>query len=228
MLADADLASVGRTLGDELRAAFLLALLGGEELPAGALASRSGASSSLASAHLSKLLEAGFVCARRQGRHRLYRIASDEVAAAIEGLLAIAPHKPVNSLRSAKEAAAIREARTCYDHLAGQLGVALTEALEQQGVLRSADAGWQLTATGETRLRELGVEVAELRQVRRPLLRQCVDWTERRPHLAGALGAAIATRLLQLGWIVRVPDSRAVAVTPVGARHLRADFALEL
>lgn len=228
MLADADLASVGRTLADDHRAAFLLALLGGEELPAGELGSRTGASSSLTSAHLSKLLDAGFIRARRQGRHRLYRIASGEVAEAIEGLLAITPAKPVNSLRSSKQASAIREARTCYDHLAGQLGVALTDALERQGVLQNADAGWQVTDRGEARLRDLGVELSELREVRRPLLRQCLDWTERRPHLAGALGAAIATRLLELGWIVRVPGSRAVAVTPVGARHLRTDFALEL
>jgi DNA-binding transcriptional ArsR family regulator len=228
VLADADLASVGRTLGDEHRAAFLLALLGGEELPAGELASRTGASSSLASAHLAKLLDAGFIRARRQGRHRLYRISSVEVAEAIEGLLAITPAKPVKSLRSSKQAGALREARTCYDHLAGQLGVALTEALERQGVLEKADAGWQVTDGGEIPLRELGIELRELRQVRRPLLRQCLDWTERRPHLAGALGAAIATRLLELGWIVRVPGSRAVAVTPVGARHLRTDFALEL
>jgi DNA-binding transcriptional ArsR family regulator len=228
VFADADLAAVGRMLADEHRAQFLLALLGGEELRAGELAARSGASSSLASAHLSKLLDSGLIRVRRQGRHRYYGLASGAVAEALEGLLAIAPAKPVRSLRASRRGAAIREARTCYDHLAGRLGVSFTDALEQQGALEPIDGGWRLTSDGEVRVRALGVDLDDLRRLRRPLVRQCLDWTERRPHLAGALGAALARRMFELDWITRVPETRALAVTPAGARRLRTDFALEL
>ncbi len=228
MKADPDLAAVGRVLGDTHRAAFVMALLGGQELPAGELASRARVSSSLASAHLTKLLKAGLVSVRREGRQRCYRIASPQVAEAIEGLMAIAPAQAVNSLREARQAEAIRQARTCYDHLAGRLGVAVTESLERLGALAPTDSGWELTPAGEERFAALGIDVADLRRERRPLVRSCLDWTERRPHLAGGLGAALADRLLARGWVRRLPDSRALTLTPAGRRGLRSRLAVEL
>jgi DNA-binding transcriptional ArsR family regulator len=228
MGADADIAAVCRVLGDSHRASFVLALLGGEELPAGELAARAGASSSLTSAHLSKLLKAGLIDVRRQGRQRYYRVASPQVATAIEGLMAIAPARPISSLRQAKQGEAIRAARTCYDHLAGRLGVAVTEALERGGALAQADSGWQLTPAGEEQFGCLGIDVSELRRHRRPLLRDCLDWTERRPHLGGSLGAALAGRMLERGWIERQPNSRAVTLTAAGRRGVKSKLAVEL
>jgi DNA-binding transcriptional ArsR family regulator len=227
-MADVDLARVGALIGDRRRAGMLLALLSGQELTAGELAARAGASSSLASAHLTRLLAGGMVCAERSGRTRRYRIASPEVAEALEALGQLAPPRPAQSLREVRAANALRHARTCYDHLAGELGVGLTDALIRQGVLASSDGGLALTRPGELRLQALGVDVAAARASRRVFARQCIDWTERRPHLAGALGAAVAGRLFELGWIERLPGGRALTLTTDGAGELRARFALSL
>ncbi len=227
MYADADLAAVAGLLGEPHRAQFMLALLAGDELPAGELAERAGASSSLSSAHLSKLLQAGLVAARSRGRQRYYRIADPKVAQAIEALLAIAPGRQVTSLKESRQGEAIREARTCYDHLAGRLGIALIDALERTETLTPSDAGWALTAGGERRLRRLGVDLDGLRAGRRVLIRPCLDWTERRPHLAGALGAALTAQLLERQWIERRPGTRAVRVTPAGRRRLKTTFGVQ-
>jgi DNA-binding transcriptional ArsR family regulator len=228
MLADADLAAVGRTLGDAHRARFLLALLSGEELAAGQLAARAGTSSSLTSAHLAKLLESGLVTVETRGRQRYYRIASAQVAQSIEALLAIAPPRAARSLREASGGSSLRRARTCYDHLAGQLGVALADAFERDGVLAAADGGWRLTGDGQRRLAALGVDTAAAPPSRRPLLRPCLDWTERRPHVAGALGRAVTDRLLALGWVRRSPQSRALLITAPGEQRLLAEFAIKV
>ncbi len=226
MLADVDLARIGSLLGDRRRATMLLALLGGETLPAHELAARAGASSSLASSHLTKLLDGGLVTAERRGRERHYRVAGREVAEALEALVGVAPARPAHSLREANRGAAIRRARTCYDHLAGELGVELTDALAYQGTIAWRDGNLLLTRSGERRLADLGVDVAGARAARRAFTRHCIDWTERRPHLAGALGAAIAARLFELGWVRRVPGGRALTVTSTGARELLVQFAL--
>jgi DNA-binding transcriptional ArsR family regulator len=228
MLADADLAKVAALIGDPHRAGFLLALAGGGECSAGELARRTGASTSLASGHLAKLREGGLVEAERRGRNRYYRLAGAEVAEAIEGLLAIAPQRPAASLRESTRGEAIRTARTCYDHFAGGLGVRLTAALERERVLRPAGDGWSLTPAGRERLERLGVDIDGLESARRTMIRSCLDWTERRPHLAGGLGAALAERILELGWVTRLPGTRAVLVTPDGARQLRRALAVEL
>jgi DNA-binding transcriptional ArsR family regulator len=228
MFEDADLAGVARLLGEPHRAQFMLSLLGGEELSAGELAARAGASSSLASSHLSKLLDAGLLDVRTRGRQRYYRIANAGVANAVEALLAIAPSRPVSSLSGARHGEAIRHARTCYDHLAGRLGVALTDALERTDTLRPSDSGWTLTTDGERSLQRLGIDIGQLRHGRRVLTRPCLDWTERRPHLAGALGAALATQLFELGWLRRLPRTRAVQVTPIGRQRLRARLGIQL
>ena len=228
MLADADLAAIGRMLADQHRSRFLLALMGGESLPAGELAARAGVSSSLASAHLAKLLEAGLVTVTRRGRQRYYSLSGPQVARAIESLLAISPPRAAHGLRESNRGEAIRHARTCYDHLAGRLGVALTDALEQQRALTPHASGWELTSRGERMLGDLGLDLSALRHERRAFLRPCLDWTERRSHLAGAVGAAVASRFLELDWIRRLPGTRAVRPTPQGEAQLLARFAVAL
>jgi DNA-binding transcriptional ArsR family regulator len=214
-------------LGDSHRARFVLALLGGEELAAGQLAARAGTSSSLTSAHLARLLESGLVTVETRGRRRLYKIASAQVAESIEALLTIAPHRAANSLRDATRGKSLQRARTCYDHLAGQLGVAPADTLERDGVLAPSAGGWDLTSEGRPRLEVLGLDTA-LHQSRRPFLRPCLDWTERRPHVAGALGRALADRLLDLGWVRRSTQSRAIVITAHGEQQLLAEFAIKI
>jgi DNA-binding transcriptional ArsR family regulator len=228
MLADADLAAVGRTLGDAHRARFVLALLGGQELAAGELAARAAISSSLASAHLAKLLESGLVSVRQHGRQRYYRLAGPEIAQAVEALLTLAPQAAASGLTEVTRGKALRRARTCYDHLAGQLGVALADAFEQDKVVTPTESGWALTGHGQRRLLLLGLDLEALDRGRRPLLRPCPDWTERRPHLAGVLGQALASHLLELDWVRRAPSSRALLITPHGERRLLAEFAVKV
>src|ERR1700722_2083717 len=228
MLADADLASIGRALGDAHRARFVLALLGGEELPAGELAARAGTSSSLTSAHLARLLGSGLVTARAQGRQRFYSIASAQIAESVEALLAIAPRQPAVGLTEVTTGKALQRARTCYDHLAGQLGVALADSFERDRMLLPTASGWDLTGAGERKLAHLGLDAAELRQGRRPVLRPCLDWTQRRPHLAVRLGQALASLLLDLGWVRRSTQSRALLITAPGERRLLSEFAIKL
>jgi DNA-binding transcriptional ArsR family regulator len=224
VLADADLAAVTALMGDAKRASMLLALLGGEELPARELAARAGASSSLASAHLAKLTDGGLLLAERRGRNRYYRLSDRDIAEAIEALLAIAPQRRSRSLRESSRGEAIRHARTCYDHLAGELGVALTDSLERQSLIGALSDGFPLTPAGQERLSGLGLDIEELRSGRRALTRPCLDWTERRPHLAGSLAAALTTRLLELDWIRRRTDARAVTITEDGRRQLRVQL----
>jgi DNA-binding transcriptional ArsR family regulator len=243
MSGDTDLARVGALIGDPGRARVLQALADGRELPASVLADEAGVAASTASAHLSKLLDGGLVAVESHGRHRYYRLAAPEVARALEALAAIAPPAPVRSLRDGTRAQAVRAARTCYDHLAGRLGVALMSALISEGVLTGGDGrhrrsradadrpsaigrdlDYRLTDGGARRLRDLGVDVdAALAGPRAPI-RYCVDWSEQSHHLSGALGAALAARLFDLGWVKRLPRTRAVRLTDDGraglAEHL--------
>ena len=228
MLADADLAAVGRALGDTHRARFVLALLGGQELSAGDLAARAGTSSSLTSAHLAKLLESGLVSATRRGRQRHYRLAGQEIAQAIEALLVISPQRSASGLSSVTKGKALQRARTCYDHLAGRLGVALADAFEQEHIITAADGGWALTSQGERRLSTLSLDPGALHRGRRPVLLSCPDWTERRPHMAGLLGQVLASKLLELTWVRHIPGSRAVAITPLGEQQLLTEFAVQV
>lgn len=227
MLADADLAAVADLMSAH-RATLLLALIGGRALTASALADRADISRSLASAHLSRLLDGGLVTVQAHGRQRLYRLASAHVAEVIEAMLTIAPARTAYGLREANRGTAIRDARTCYDHLAGSLGVALTDALQHQRIIEAADNAYRLTDTGSERLEELGLDITELRRRRRTFARPCLDWTERRPHLAGALGAGITDRLLALGWVRRISNTRALHITNVGHQGLRDQLGLNL
>src|SRR4051812_5844336 len=227
MASEGDLAAVARLLGEPARMAMLEALLGGEARSGRELAAAADVAPSTASEHLAQLQEGGLVAATPNGRSRAYRLAGPAVAEALEALAALAPVKRVTSLRQATAAELHGEARTCYDHLAGSLGVAVCDALVGRGLLDPADGGWTVTSRGERDFARWGIDVGALRTARRPLTRVCIDWSERRPHLAGGLGAALAGRLLEGRWLERRPGLRAVAVTPMGRRELAAWLGVE-
>jgi DNA-binding transcriptional ArsR family regulator len=237
---EVDLASVAALFAEPARARILTALADGRALPASVLAAESGVAPSTASEHLTRLSAAGLLDVERSGRHRYFRLASAAVVDAIEALAVLAPQKPVRSLRESTRAAAVRRARTCYDHLAGQLGVDLTAALVQRRALTRIDGGTGVErgrhdhlaaavagqpyrlgpAAGDVLGRRLGIDLDALDAGTRPVLRFCVDWSEQRHHLAGALGAAVLARLLDAGWLRRTPVPRAVEPTPAGRAAL--------
>lgn len=225
---DADVAAAAALIGEPARAALLLALMEEESLPARELAARASIAPSTASGHLARLVDGSLLVGERRGRHRYFRLADPAVAAALEALSTIAPARPVRSLREATVSEAIRQARTCYDHLAGRLGVELTAALEHEGVLVHDGEAYALGPLAVSRLGDLGIDVEQLSRRRRPLVRPCLDWSERRRHVAGALGAALAARLFEPGWLKRRSTNRSVEITSLGRVQLRAEFGLEL
>jgi DNA-binding transcriptional ArsR family regulator len=200
---------------------MLDALMAGGALRASDLARRADVAPSTASEHLARLLGGGLVMCEARGRERQYRLASGAVADALEALALIAPPEEISSLRASDRAAALRRARTCYDHLAGELGVGLTEALVEQRLLVPTDGAYSLSRLGERRLAELGIDLDATRTQRRVFARACLDWSERRPHLAGSLGAALAEAVIAHGWMARRPNDRALTVTPAGEAALR-------
>ncbi|SIM74649.1 ArsR/SmtB family transcription factor [Micromonospora cremea] len=210
------MAELAALLADGTRAGICLALLDGRAWTAGELARRAGVAPSTASDHLTRLVRGGLLVEERQGRHRYLRLAGPSVAQLIESLAghAPAPPAPTGSLRVTTAGAALAYARTCYDHLAGRLGVLMYDALLADGRLDRA-SGLTLTPDGWAWAAGLGVPVDVLRSARRPVVRDCLDWTERRPHLAGALGAALCRRFTELGWTAR-GTGRAVRLTPTG------------
>ena len=213
------LAQFAGLLADPTRATFCLALLDGRAWTAGELARHAGVAPSTASAHLTLLVERGLLAQERQGRHRYVRLATPAVASLIEDLAAhadVVPAPAPRSLRAATQARAIARARTCYDHLAGRLGVAVTDAMLDAGLLQQA-TGFALTEAGLGWLTDL---VGELPAGRRPIVRACLDWTERRHHLGGAAGAALCAHVLTNGWAVRIGTGRALRVTDSGRRAL--------
>jgi DNA-binding transcriptional ArsR family regulator len=224
---DADLAALGRLMGDPNRAKILQVLLGGTPQSGSALASAVGISRSLASAHLKKLTAGGLLCAERSGRQQLYSIAAQPVADALETLLLFAPASPVRSLRDSTRMRSLRWARMCYDHLAGVVGVAVTEALAAQDAIGSQDGAWVLGSHGAAVFGDVGIDVAGLPRRTRPLLRPCMDWTERRYHLAGSLGAALTDELLRRGWVRRQEGSRVVTVTAAGYAGLESWLSID-
>ncbi|MFG1943318.1 ArsR/SmtB family transcription factor [Nonomuraea sp. NPDC048826] len=217
---DADIAPVAALIADPTRAAILTALLDGRALAAGELAALAGVSAATASAHLARLLDGGLVGVVRQGRHRYYRLAGHEIAEVLEVLARVSARPPVRSLRQSRQARLLEEARTCYDHLAGRAGVALLDALRGHGCLD----GERVTPGGESLLAELGVDVERARRARRRFAPECLDWTERRAHLGGALGAAVTEVLLERGWYRRGSMPRAVVLTDEGREGLAALF----
>ncbi|WP_189191567.1 ArsR/SmtB family transcription factor [Streptomyces albiflavescens] len=212
------LAALAGLMADETRAGFLLALLDGRAWTAGELARYAGVAPSTASEHLGKLVTGGLLTEERQGRHRYVRLADARVAQLVEDLAAHvrppAAERP-RTLRESSAGSAMARGRTCYDHLAGRLGIALTDALTGQGLLRQ-DTGFALTDAGLRWFDSAGIGLD--RTGRRPLTRACLDWTERRPHLAGTAGAALCRHALDAQWCVRIGSERAVKVTSEGER----------
>lgn len=218
---DAELAAVARMIGEPARTAMLYALMGGVALPAGELARQAQVSPATASVHLARLVDAGLLARTRSGRQRLYTLAGSDVAAALEALARLAPARAQS--RADEQ---LRFARTCYDHLAGRLGVLLTEHLVARGMLTGT--GMELSESGSAWLRSWNIDVNALRSARRPVTRPCLDWTERRDHLAGSAGAAIVTTMIERGWLVRLAGTRAVRLTLRGREALFRSLELEV
>ncbi|HEX3686702.1 MAG TPA: helix-turn-helix domain-containing protein [Gaiellaceae bacterium] len=216
MRGDADIAAAGALLAERARAELVLAVVADGRLSASELAARAGIARSTASGHLRRLVDGGFLVVTDQGRNRYYELAGAGVAEAVEGLSRIAPERPVRSLKEATRGELLREARTCYDHLAGRLGVALARALEQRRVVVRSNGGYELGEAAAPELERLGIDLDGLAQLRRPLVRGCLDWSERELHVAGAVGAAITARLFELGCLERRDRTRSVAVTDAG------------
>ncbi|QQE73736.1 helix-turn-helix transcriptional regulator [Brevibacillus composti] len=227
MQSSPNLARVASLIGDPSRIAMLLCLIGGKALPASELARAAKITPQTASSHLAKLVEGGLLTQEAYGRHRYYQLANAEVAHALEALQAIASPQPVRSLRESDRVKKLHFARTCYDHLAGKIGVALTDRLVERGFIRAEGKDFLLTAEGQENLKAFGVEV-EPRKGGRHFARQCLDWSERRPHLAGSLGASLTRRLFELGWIERFPDGRVVRLTAAGTKGLSDQFGLRV
>jgi DNA-binding transcriptional ArsR family regulator len=212
---------LGQALAEPARLRILFELLGGIPLPAGALAARVGLAPSTVSGHLARLSEAGLITIQQQGRSRLARLDRPDVAEALEALSRLAQQKPVSSLTADKRRTAMREARTCYDHLAGRLGVAVADLFLARGWLIERDGLWVLPHVGVQPCSDtLGIPVTVPEGTSRPAARPCPDWTERRPHVAGLLGAALLTAMLDAGWVSRRTSDRALRINADGSAAL--------
>ena len=219
-----NIARVAGMIGEPARAEMLSVLMGGQALTATELAAAANVTKQTASAHLGKLLEAQLVTVESQGRHRYFRLADDDVAHLLESLMGVAFRSGAVRVRTSPREPALRSARVCYDHLAGDQGVQVLDALLRRKLLRRRDNTLELTAAGEDFLREFGIDIDALAAKRRPLCRTCLDWSVRRHHLGGAVGAELLQRMFTLGWARRVKNSRVVAFTPTGEAALTRKF----
>ena len=226
--APASLAGIAATIGNPARSSILIALLDGRALTAKELAFVAGVSPQTTSEHLAQLTGSELLSVTRQGRHAYYRIASPAVARMLEGMMAVASDGPPRWQPVWRGGDALRHARTCYDHLAGRLGVRLCDALMEQGCLALNEDGGELTPAGTVFLNRFGIALDVSRGQRRPFCRPCLDWSERRPHLAGTVGRAICSRCFELGWITRMRDTRAVRITPDGHTGFAGTFGIDL
>ncbi|WP_284427510.1 helix-turn-helix transcriptional regulator [Acidovorax sp. SUPP1855] len=223
------IAHIAALVGEPARTGMLLALMDGRALTARELADAAHITPATASRHLALLVQARLLSVQSQGRHRYHRLASAEVARLLEGLMQLAAGQasPARPVAVGPRDAALRRARTCYDHIAGRLGVAVAEHLLQEGaIVFDAEAGGQVTDRAAAVLGRLGLDLAgpsagPPQRGPRPLCRPCLDWSERRPHLAGRLGALVCAHCLDQGWLVRREGSRALAITPPGAAALQ-------
>lgn len=202
--------------------------MAGRSRSASELAAAAGISRATASFHLARLLDANLVDVQSRGRHRHYALSCREVADAIEALQRISPPAQIRSLRASSSAQALAEARFCYDHLAGRLAIDLVDAMGSAGLITLAGDKFEVSKKGACWLDDLEVDLPSLRASRRSFARACMDWTERKPHLAGAVGAALAGRFLQLGWIERAPQGRAIRVTAAGRDELRTSLGVKV
>jgi DNA-binding transcriptional ArsR family regulator len=244
---DADIAALAGLLSDRTRARILLTLIDGRALPASLLAAEAGVAASTTSEHLRRLTDAGLVTVHPQGRHRYYRLRDAEVAELLESLLRLAPPSEVRSLKQSNRLALLRQARTCYDHVAGRLGVEIFGALIDRGGIVGGDGlhhvessgrdrlaapgrdlAYRLTPSGRKQLAKLGVALPPADNDGTTPLRYCIDWTEQRHHLSGAVGRGLANRLFELGWIERNGVARALTVGDDGRAGLRRSLGVDL
>jgi DNA-binding transcriptional ArsR family regulator len=219
-----DIATIGALVGDPARANMLTALLAGQALTAGELAREAGVTAQTASSHLSRLEAGGLLTQRKQGRHRYYALSGEDVAGVLEAMMGLAARTGHTRVRTGPKEPALRRARVCYDHLAGELAVSMLEHLVARGFVVEDDDRLSLTPTGETFMGALGLDLPALSRLRRPLCKGCLDWSVRRTHLAGALGAALLDRFYGLGWAAREPGTRLVSFTPRGLEAFREIF----
>jgi len=219
-----DIAVLGSLIGEPARANMLTALMSGKSLTATELAAEAGVTVQTASSHLGKLETAGLLRQRRQGRHRYFSLSDDEVAEVLEAMMGLAAKRGHTRTRTGPRDPELRHARVCYDHLAGDLGVRMFDSLLARGLVVEVGDDIALSDAGRDFAGALGIDVAVLEKSRRPLCKSCLDWSARRTHLAGALGAAMLTRFYDSGWARRQEGSRAVLFSPRGARAFDAAF----
>ena len=220
--------AVAALIAEPARARMLSALMSGDPMTATELALQARVTAQTASSHLAGLREAGLLALEKRGRNHYYRLASPAVAEAMESLQVLAADGIQPGWRAGLQNQPLRIARTCYDHLAGMLGVAIAEAMVRRKYLAPRGADFRVAPAGERFLLRFGVNVEDARARHRQFARQCLDWSERRPHLAGSLGAALANRCFELGWLRRTPGSRAVTVTKKGGAALQNAFSIAL
>ena len=219
-----DIAHVAALIGDPARANMLTALMSGKALTVSELAEEAGVTIQTASSHLSKLDDGGLLRPRKQGRHKYFALASDEVAHVLEGLMGLAAGTGHLRKRTGPRDAELRQARVCYNHLAGDMGTHMFDSLMAQGHLRLNGEDLELTATGATIAKDLGVAVEDLRKARAPVCLECLDWSERRSHLAGSLGRAFLSRFEELSWAKRDRKTRVVTFSTKGMAAFHSLF----
>jgi DNA-binding transcriptional ArsR family regulator len=218
--------AIAALIGDHARAETLTALMTGQALTATELAARAGVTKQAISSHVARLLDARLISVASQGRHRYFRLADDDVAHLLECLMGVAYRTDAVTVRSSPREPALRKARVCYDHLAGELGVLIFDSLRKARLLTLVEDTPRLTRQGQRHFEEFEIDVQALARERRPLCRACLDWSVRRYHLAGALGAAVLRRCLDLRWARRENSSRVVSFSPAGEKAVRQRFGL--
>ncbi len=221
-----DIAFLGSLIGDPARANMLTALLSGKALTASELAAEAGITPQTASTHLSKMEAGGLLQQRRQGRHRYFALADDDVGSLLETMMGLAAKKGHLRTRTGPKDPALRYARVCYNHLAGDLGVRMMDSLLAKGFLTPENEGLGLTDDGRAFAEGFAIDLEPLEKSRRPMCKSCLDWSNRRSHLAGSLGSALLTRFYDLGWARRIEGSRIVAFSPRGEKAFLDAFAL--
>ncbi|MDP9838256.1 DNA-binding transcriptional ArsR family regulator [Neorhizobium huautlense] len=222
-----DIARLGTLIGDPARANMLTALMGGQALTASELAQAAGVSLPTASSHLSKLEDGGLLSQRKQGRHRYFALADTATGAMLESLMGFAASRGHLRHKPGPKDPALRKARVCYDHLAGDFGVRMFDNLICEGTIIAEGENLVLSEAGEARVSALGINIEKLHSPRRPLCKSCLDWSERRSHLAGSLGRALLAHFIDQGWARRMADSRVITFTPEGERRFMAVFPVD-
>lgn len=218
---------IAALIGDPARGNILTALMSGKALTASELANEAGVSAQTASAHLSKLRDGALVSERKSGRHKYFALANDEVAQVLEALMGLAATAGNLRTRTGPKDAAMREARVCYNHLAGDMGVQMYRAMRARGYISGSNADLTLTPSGRAMVSELGIDLNSLPKSKSPLCKSCLDWSARESHLAGKLGRALLTRFYELGWAKRLPDSRVIQFSKAGKIYFKQIFSTE-